>query len=255
MGVPATIISPHLDDAVLSCWHVLAGSGDVRVVNVFTGTPPDPRAERYYWDRITGAEDSAVRMRERIEEDREALGLVGVEPVNLGLLDSQYREDPLPPAGVGERIRAALTPGTTVYAPVAFSYHGEYGQHPDHQAARDVGRELVSEGFDVRLYLDLPFGLQRGRPAWVPGGSDGGAPDWDGWLARAGFDPAGLSPQVHALSPDQFEQKLAAARAYRTQLPELERLADLDDLRNEVVWSVAAGSLRTTNEEREAVER
>ncbi len=34
------ILSPHFDDAVLSCWHLLAGAGAVLVVNVFAGEPP-----------------------------------------------------------------------------------------------------------------------------------------------------------------------------------------------------------------------
>ena len=39
------VLSPHLDDAVLSCWHVLGREGDVRVVNVFTGSPEDGRGD------------------------------------------------------------------------------------------------------------------------------------------------------------------------------------------------------------------
>ena len=35
------VLSPHLDDAVLSAWHVLRSGGDVCVVTVFAGLP-DP---------------------------------------------------------------------------------------------------------------------------------------------------------------------------------------------------------------------
>jgi hypothetical protein len=37
----AVILSPHLDDAVLSCWHLLTGPGEVEVINVFAGVPAD----------------------------------------------------------------------------------------------------------------------------------------------------------------------------------------------------------------------
>ncbi len=40
MGRDTVILSPHFDDAVLSCWHVLASAGEVLVVNVFAGEPP-----------------------------------------------------------------------------------------------------------------------------------------------------------------------------------------------------------------------
>jgi hypothetical protein len=38
MGPDAVILSPHFDDAVLSCWHALASAGEVLVVNVFVWT-------------------------------------------------------------------------------------------------------------------------------------------------------------------------------------------------------------------------
>ena len=43
--MPATtILSPHIDDAVLSLWAVLAGPGEVTVMNVFDGAPEGQRA-------------------------------------------------------------------------------------------------------------------------------------------------------------------------------------------------------------------
>ena len=62
------ILSPHLDDAVLSCWHVLTQPGEVVVITVFAGVPTGLTAPAW-WDRYTGATDSGERVRERIEED------------------------------------------------------------------------------------------------------------------------------------------------------------------------------------------
>ena len=56
------LLSPHLDDAVLSCWHVLSSSADVVVLNVFTAIPP-AGTQTPRWDRVTGSDDSADRMR------------------------------------------------------------------------------------------------------------------------------------------------------------------------------------------------
>ena len=92
------ILSPHLDDAVLSCWHVLTQPGEVVVINVFAGAP-EGRDTVAWWDRYTGATDSRDRVRERAKEDRTALSLAGRTAVNLDLLDEQYRdaEQPLAP--------------------------------------------------------------------------------------------------------------------------------------------------------------
>src|SRR6188472_4542168 len=84
------ILSPHQDDAVFSLWHVLAGAGDVGVINVFTGIPPGQRVG--WWDAETGAVDAAERGRERCREDRAALALAGRSAINLEFADAQYRE-------------------------------------------------------------------------------------------------------------------------------------------------------------------
>ena len=87
------VLSPHFDDAVLSCWHVLSAPGPVVVVNVFAGAPPSgwPLG---WWDQRTGATDSAARAREREREDDAALGVAGRSPINLDLLEAQYRREP-----------------------------------------------------------------------------------------------------------------------------------------------------------------
>src|SRR5919109_876181 len=83
VGRPPVVLSPHLDDAVFSCWHIV-GEEKARVVTVFAGIPPAgtplPR-----WDEMTGATDPATRVRERIAEDEAALG----DGIRLELLDSQ----------------------------------------------------------------------------------------------------------------------------------------------------------------------
>src|SRR6516164_1263685 len=104
------ILSPHFDDAVLSCWQVLEAGGDVTVVNVFTASPPAGRPVPW-WDRLTGARDSIARMAERRAEDRAALALAGCESLSLGLLDDQYRTAEIATGEVLERHRGALAPG------------------------------------------------------------------------------------------------------------------------------------------------
>jgi len=59
--MPVAILSPHHDDAVLSCWHVLSGPGEVLVINVFAGIPGPQGGDRA-WDRGAGVSDSAAAL-------------------------------------------------------------------------------------------------------------------------------------------------------------------------------------------------
>src|SRR5207245_2780131 len=104
--VPHVILSPHFDDAVLSCWQLLDGPTEVRVVNVFTAAPPAGTAPPW-WDRVTGATDPVVRMRERREEDAAALAITGTPSVELDLLDDQYRHADLSEHELVEQIGRA----------------------------------------------------------------------------------------------------------------------------------------------------
>src|SRR5262245_44038169 len=125
MGI--AILSPHFDDAVLSCWHLLDGRGDVLVVNVFTALPP-AGTPLGWWDTQTGATDAVERTRERRAEDAEALALTGRTAVALDLLDDQYRTAPLDLAELDARLTAVVAHGATLYAPLAAD------GHPDHVA-------------------------------------------------------------------------------------------------------------------------
>ena len=148
------VLSPHLDDVVFSCWHVLRSSHDVVVINVFTAVPAAGTAPPR-WDRITAADGPAERMRLRLEEDAAALAIAGRRAENLGFVDSQYHDSA--PTG-----RERLPTGAEVIAPASI------GGHSDHELVRDVGLALTSEGRRVSLYADLPYATEFGWPVWSP---------------------------------------------------------------------------------------
>jgi LmbE family N-acetylglucosaminyl deacetylase len=233
------ILSPHLDDAVLSCWHVLTAPGEVGVITVFAGVPTELTAPAW-WDQYTGAEDSGERVRERIEENRRALAVAGRTAVNLGFLDEQYRHKAQRVAPLTEQIGPLLPPRARIYAPAAFA------NHADHALARAAALRLRDAGFPVSLYADLPHASVYGWPAWVKGNRQSGARDlaaalWDHVLAGTGA----LAPAVYALDLDARERKLAAVRMYRSQLRGIEALAgrsvtDPETLGYEVDWVTAS---------------
>jgi LmbE family N-acetylglucosaminyl deacetylase len=234
------ILSPHLDDAVLSCWSVLTGPEEVVVLNVFTGAPAVGSGARP-WDLLTGAEDSAERMCERLEEDRTALALAGREALGLGLLEVQYRNHGEPPDLVAA-LDSALPSGCAVFAPAAL------GAHRDHALVRDAALAFRRDGTPVTLYADLPHAIGRGWPSWVAGVD--GIPEvdaeWDRALQAAGLDGGATGARVHTLDDDGLARKIEALRTYTTQFTALEAMAfrpfrDPRTLRYEVAWPLRSG--------------
>jgi len=222
------VVSPHLDDAVLSCWHVLEAGG-ATVVTVFAGVPGP--GTHGWWDRLTGSDDSAARVRERLREDDAALGLAAASSVRLELLDEQYRRNGALPR-VAEALAEQLREADQVYAPLGLFLNA------DHALVREAALELRK---DALLYADHPHAGIWGLPDWVTG--DGGAAELDvdaAWryrMVEGGLDPDALRATVTPLDGEAFERKLAAVGAYRTQVAALEREAPLDQLRWEVTWT------------------
>ncbi len=94
-GGEALFLSPHLDDAVLSCGsliHALASTGRVTVVTVFSAASPPPHtlAARNFL-HTSNAPDAETLYALRRTEDRQALGLLGARQVHLGLVDALFR--------------------------------------------------------------------------------------------------------------------------------------------------------------------
>jgi len=237
--VPTFVISPHPDDAVLSCWTLLSAPGDVQVINVFTAAPAATASPRVaWWDRLTGAVDGAARMAERLVEDEQALGLAGRASVNLGLLDGQYRRGPTSVAQIAEAVAGVIGRRARLVAPAGLG-----GVH-DHELVRDAALRLERDGHEVAFYADLPHAIRFGWPPSVTGEDPVEGVDVDGcWAALLARDVRAaetLSREVNVLDDDAISAKLAAVGTYRTQLPALlalnGRLGDPATFRYEAIW-------------------
>lgn len=239
MTEPAPLIlSPHPDDAVLSLWHVLTAPAEVRVLNVFAGTPNGAVGDRW-WDLVTAAGDSEQRVRERHEEDRAALALAGRAPENLDFLDGQYRDAEPAVEAVAERIAALANAGTLLYAPAALA------GHLDHRLTLDAALLLAARGHRVVIYADIPHATEYGWPSWVSGAEEEPNLDpmalWEARFASAGLTLADLPAKVSKLDAEQAERKLEAVRRYRSQFAALEAQFHMTRpgvLGHEVVWTL-----------------
>ena len=241
-SAPTVVLSPHLDDAVLSAWSVLTEARDVVVVNVFAGVPEPGSPPR--WDRMAGARDRREHMLERLDEDRAALALAGRSAVYLPFLDGHYRTDEPASEELASAIDAAVPAASMLYAPAGI------GNHADHLLVRDIAVTLSRRlRLPLSLYAELPYAARFGWPTWVSA-----APadprvvvdaDWELSLGSAGQRRSALAARVNRLDDAQMAAKLAALKRYRTQFSLLNQgpLGLLEHplvLPWEVAWSVEA---------------
>lgn len=148
-GVPLLVISPHLDDAVLSCGRLLAANPGAVVLTVLAGRPLDDRFVD--WDRRGGFHPGDDVMGRRRREDRRALRLLRARPVWLDFRDDVYRDEPFDAAAVRSEVSdvvESLDPAL-VALPLGI-------RHPDHVAVADALRDTLP-GRRVRLYAEQPY--------------------------------------------------------------------------------------------------
>ena len=95
-NAPWLVLSPHLDDAVLSCGALLEAQAQKRtivVATVFTeeGSPPHTRAARSFLSQCC-ITDAGELFEARKAEDRAVLAAMGVQYLHLGEVDALFRK-------------------------------------------------------------------------------------------------------------------------------------------------------------------
>lgn len=237
---PTVILSPHLDDAVLSAFTMLDGPGEVLVVNVCDGVPPLGRASD--WVRLCGGSDDAEQMRLRHSEDRAALATAGRTAIGLGLLETDERPPEATAEAIAERLSSAVPAAAGLVAPVGM------GSHLDHLATRDAALTIAAAAgaLGLELYADIPYALRAGWPPPISGAApdphlDPGVP-WERALRRVPVARERLVQVVTRLDATARERKRRALDCYASQLAALaggpHRRFDDDVLAFEVRWQV-----------------
>jgi len=233
-------LSPHLDDAALSCGGAIArhsaNQQHVLVVTICTAAPdlsvpfsPFAAAMHANW-RLSPERVVA----QRLQEDITALEILGADSFQLDLLDAIYRvpshynseetlfgsplaDDPLGPMldtalhAVVQRCRGAV-----FYAPLAI------GEHVDHQLVYSAARRLSKDGTPVAFYEDIPYVLAPGALGRRFTAVDGSLlmpsiVTIDGYLARKISAIEAYTSQIGALfgNPQQMERLI---RTYASEL-------------------------------------
>lgn len=154
---PLVVLSPHLDDAVLSLGATIARLSrhgrSVRVVTAFANDPTS-RAPAGPWDASCGFHTEGEAARARREEDRRACATVGAEPSWLPFGDEEYGRH-APEAEVYDALADEVRGADAVLVP------GFPLAQSDHAAlTRLVWQEPPSDAA-LGLYVEQPYAALR----------------------------------------------------------------------------------------------
>lgn len=226
-------LSPHLDDVALSCGgqiaqHVRRGQS-VLIVTVMAGDPPAESVSGYaqsLHDRWQLVADAAAGRR---QEDLIACRILGADARHWHVPDCIYRLDPQSgePYYVSDEdifgkvadeeawlVDALANQMQALPAHARRAVPLTAGNHVDHQLVRLAAERCFGAGA-LDYYEDYPYAQIDGAVAAVTGVEE------SAWQA-----------EVWPLTPEAVEAKIAAVRAYQSQLSTF--FADDRDLQEQV---------------------
>jgi|ERR1700733_6976560 LmbE family N-acetylglucosaminyl deacetylase len=198
------VISPHLDDAIMSLGSTIAdaveGGARVEVLTVFTDVASSD-APASHWDRQCGFLTEGQAASARREEDRQACSIVGAEPCWLNFGSECYER-----RGSEEDIWSAVT--SVIRGAETVLIPGFPLAHADHA---DLSKLLLRKGVNgqrVGLYVEQPYAFEMKKS---PGNS----------AVAPALKPivTGSLTWTHIRAPRTYRRaKAQAVRSYRSQL-------------------------------------
>lgn len=144
------IVSPHLDDAILSVGQFMADRPDAEVITIFAGYPENSEAVSTAYDNKCGFKNAQDAMSVRRRENDEATALLNATAINFDFTDSQYEVEVKT-----HDIRNALqnlincNDYEFIMAPLGIG-------HPDHLKVCEAVMTIDTE-LPIYLWEDLPL--------------------------------------------------------------------------------------------------
>jgi LmbE family N-acetylglucosaminyl deacetylase len=221
------ILSPHLDDAALSCGgllHALQGVSTL-VVTLCSGNPPALTAPDS--SKKLPARRGHVSPRIRRIEDIAAMRAIDAEFVHLSFPDAIYRRNPatgkliylsarqpwVAPHGDDaahiEELYRLLRRICLDLGPILLVSPMGIGDHVDHQITARVAMRLAGEGASLLFYEDFPY---VANPRLGRGDGDG---------PHAALARLQLAPIERFIVPVDIDGKMRVLRHYVSQVPVL----------------------------------
>lgn len=204
----ALIISPHLDDAALSCALRLRRGEVGLVATIFAGLPAVD-APRSSWDVITRAESARARVAQRRLEDAAAWGSIGLPHLHCDHVEGHSKHLDL--QTLGRNIAVIAGGFDHVLLPAGI------GRHPDHQLVRDAAILALPSATRLTLYGELPYCAFYGWPS--PQEYLDVEAYWRGDVADIVSSRHANEPELTALGEDDRSWKQNLLAHYRTQIP------------------------------------
>lgn len=224
-------LSPHYDDAVLSCGgliHQQTRAGQLALVLTVFAAPPESdenlspfaRQQHARW----GSPADAVAMRQA--EDQAALARLGADYLRLKFADCIYRGEKKPGewfytsddelfgavhaddlplvAEIAEAVIEMVPADDTVtlHAPLAV------GNHVDHQLVNMAARQLQLNGYRLAFYADYPYADPYYAGRYAPGLAE----------ILGAYQNADLRLEHQPLNAADLTAKITATQAYGSQL-------------------------------------
>jgi LmbE family N-acetylglucosaminyl deacetylase len=173
VGTRWIFLSPHLDDAVLSCGGMIAEiakTAHVEIWTIFTRAPlRGPYSNAAQWlHGISGGKTGSRLAALRRAEDRAACRVVGASAVHLPFVEAVYRRRsdgrflyPAPLQGsihpsdralverIAKELKRLLRPGDRIVAPLAIAGHA------DHIVTREAVHAVTDK--DLVYYAEIPY--------------------------------------------------------------------------------------------------
>lgn len=220
-GSAVVVMSPHLDDAVLSCGALLAhltARHPVTVVTAFTAAAPRPwslPARRQL--RALGGVDAEDFFGQRRAEDREVITGIGAAAVHLGFMDALFRWSRRRPAYPTFRFDAARGRVAACDAGLAAEVSARAGEiarasgagvvlaplgigrHVDHLITRRAAQGL---GMRIVYYSDFPYSQTAGPEPGFVRDADLMPHTWLSGRERNASRIAGYKTQFPGMFPD-----------------------------------------------------
>jgi LmbE family N-acetylglucosaminyl deacetylase len=193
------VVSPHLDDAVLSLGQFMAAEHVERVVTVFAGVIQGDALSAY--DESCGFTTSREAMETRRAEDMAAMHVLDVPAVeHLSFRDVQYRSPrPFDECDkIAGTIAELVDPDVHTFVPLGIG-------HPDHALVTACTLATVRWG-ELLLYEELPYRVLH--PEQVVAALD--RVRWAGW---------NIDALPYPLPVGDCREKVAAINCYASQFP------------------------------------
>jgi LmbE family N-acetylglucosaminyl deacetylase len=218
------ILSPHFDDAALSCGGWAASNVEperASVITIFGGVPDYsevknlPLAAKLHAEM--GSSDDPVGRRR--QEDASSLAILGIPGSFLEYHSADYRRNSdgtpsyldwtqvqnnlvLSDQQLANQLCDELLARFPTPNEIEFWVPFGIGGHVDHRIVRDTGLLLLGLGYAVAFFEDLPYVSSRGVP-------------------KAILDSSAWTPEHHFFDQAALAKKAEAVYAYTSQLPSL----------------------------------